>query len=184
MILEKFSLKGKSGIVTGGGSGIGKGIATGLIQAGAEVIIAGRNIDKLQRTKEELGRDGGRVVPLPPPRRGLLPPPQRSLAGSPAPPPAGGDAGRHLHHCRRGHRRGLQPGADPQCGRAPSGWEKFTSFTEISDETGRNLPRRRPYMLRRLRVGAAARRRFRPAPRSSRFAASARRRRSRSSPRL
>ena len=62
MILEKFNLKGKSGIVTGGGSGIGKGIAKGLVQAGAEVIISGRDMDKLQRTEEELGRGGGRIV--------------------------------------------------------------------------------------------------------------------------
>jgi NAD(P)-dependent dehydrogenase (short-subunit alcohol dehydrogenase family) len=30
MALEKYSLKGKSGIVTGGGSGIGRAIATGV----------------------------------------------------------------------------------------------------------------------------------------------------------
>jgi 2-deoxy-D-gluconate 3-dehydrogenase len=64
MVLEKFSLTGKSGIVTGGGSGIGRGIATGLVQAGAEVIIAGRNMERLKKTAEELGRDGGRVVPV------------------------------------------------------------------------------------------------------------------------
>jgi 2-deoxy-D-gluconate 3-dehydrogenase len=64
MILEKFNLKGRSGIVTGGGSGIGKGIATGLVQAGAEVIISGRNMERLKKTAEELGRDGGRVVPV------------------------------------------------------------------------------------------------------------------------
>jgi 2-deoxy-D-gluconate 3-dehydrogenase len=64
MILEKFSLKGKSGIVTGGGSGIGKGMATGLVQAGAEVVISGRNLKKLESAAEELRQYGGPVIPL------------------------------------------------------------------------------------------------------------------------
>ena len=63
MILEKFSLKGKSGIVTGAGSGIGKGIATGLVQAGAELVIAGRNLEKLEGAAEEMRQFGGPVIP-------------------------------------------------------------------------------------------------------------------------
>ena len=64
MILEKFSLKGKSGIVTGGGSGIGKGIATGLVQAGAEIVIAGRRREKLEETAREIRQFGGPVIPV------------------------------------------------------------------------------------------------------------------------
>lgn len=64
MTLEKFSLKGKSGIVTGGGSGIGKAIATGLAQAGAEIVIVGRNRERLERTAGEIGKLGGKVVPF------------------------------------------------------------------------------------------------------------------------
>jgi 2-deoxy-D-gluconate 3-dehydrogenase len=64
MILEKFSLKGKSGIVTGGGSGIGRAIATGLVQAGAEIVIAGRNKEKLEKTVREIKKFGGPVVPV------------------------------------------------------------------------------------------------------------------------
>jgi len=64
MILEKFSLEGKSGIVTGGGSGIGKGIAIGLVQAGAEVVIAGRNKERLEKAKTEIAQFGGPVVPV------------------------------------------------------------------------------------------------------------------------
>ncbi len=62
MILEKFSLKGKSGIVTGGGSGIGKGIATGLVQAGAEIVIAGRRRERLEETAREIRQYGGPVI--------------------------------------------------------------------------------------------------------------------------
>ena len=64
MGLEKFSLKGKSGIVTGGGSGIGKGIAKGLVEAGAELVIAGRNKKKLEETARELQSLGGPVISL------------------------------------------------------------------------------------------------------------------------
>jgi len=65
MILEKFSLKGKSGIVTGGGTGLGKGMATGLVQAGAEILIVGRRKDVLEKTAKELRQFGGPVVPFP-----------------------------------------------------------------------------------------------------------------------
>jgi len=64
MILEKFSLKGKSGIVTGGGSGIGKAIAKGLVQAGAEIVIAGRNKARLETVSEELKKFGGPIIPI------------------------------------------------------------------------------------------------------------------------
>ena len=64
MILEKFSLKGKSGIVTGGGSGIGKAIAKGLVQAGAEVVITGRNKERLEKAADEIRPFGGPVIPV------------------------------------------------------------------------------------------------------------------------
>jgi 2-deoxy-D-gluconate 3-dehydrogenase len=64
MILEKFNLKGKSGIVTGGGTGLGKGMATGLVQAGAEILIVGRRKDVLEKTAKELRQFGGPVVPF------------------------------------------------------------------------------------------------------------------------
>ncbi|NIS61507.1 MAG: glucose 1-dehydrogenase [Proteobacteria bacterium] len=64
MILEKFSLEGKSGIVTGGGSGIGKGIASGLVQAGAEIVIAGRRRETLEGAAQEMRQFGGPVIPV------------------------------------------------------------------------------------------------------------------------
>ena len=62
--LEKFSLKGKSGIVTGGGSGIGKAIAKGVVQAGAEIVIAGRNRERLKKAAGEIEKFGGPVIAL------------------------------------------------------------------------------------------------------------------------
>ena len=65
MILEKFNLKGKNGIVTGGGTGLGKGMATGLVQAGAGVLIVGRRKDVLEKAAKELKQFGGPVIPFP-----------------------------------------------------------------------------------------------------------------------
>jgi NAD(P)-dependent dehydrogenase (short-subunit alcohol dehydrogenase family) len=63
MILDKFTLTGKSGIVTGAGSGIGLGMARGLTQAGAEVIITGRDPVKIARAAEDLNGAGkGRAL--------------------------------------------------------------------------------------------------------------------------
>ena len=64
MILDKFSLAGRSGIVTGAGSGIGQAIARGLSEAGADVVIAGRNLVKLENTVRECSDTGSRLVPV------------------------------------------------------------------------------------------------------------------------
>jgi len=48
MILNKFKLDGKCGLVTGAGSGIGRAMARGLAEAGAKVALAGRHMKKLE----------------------------------------------------------------------------------------------------------------------------------------
>lgn len=47
--------EGKRAIVTGGGSGYGRGIAAALVAAGAKVWITGRDGTKLARTAREIG---------------------------------------------------------------------------------------------------------------------------------
>ena len=51
-------LDGKVAIVTGGGSGIGKGIAKIFLAEGCSVVVAARNAERLNATAQELGQDG------------------------------------------------------------------------------------------------------------------------------
>lgn len=55
---DRFSLAGQYALVIGGTSGIGKAIATGMLQAGARVIVAGRQHDKLALAVKELAAHG------------------------------------------------------------------------------------------------------------------------------
>ncbi|HZC89075.1 MAG TPA: SDR family oxidoreductase [Mycobacterium sp.] len=50
----QLSFEGRTYLVTGGGSGIGKGVAAGLVAAGAAVMIVGRNPDRLAAAVEEI----------------------------------------------------------------------------------------------------------------------------------
>lgn len=53
---------GKTMIVTGGGSGIGRCTAHELAYLGADVVIIGRNPDKLATVVTEISEDGGKVT--------------------------------------------------------------------------------------------------------------------------
>ena len=48
-------LSGKNIVITGGSSGIGLAIAKKSIEAGAKVVITGRNEEKLKQTVSDLG---------------------------------------------------------------------------------------------------------------------------------
>ncbi|WGK64393.1 SDR family oxidoreductase [Croceiramulus getboli] len=64
-MLKDDALKGKSIVVTGGGSGLGKSMTEYFLKLGAQVAITSRNIDKLKATAQELEeKTRGRVVPL------------------------------------------------------------------------------------------------------------------------
>lgn len=62
MMLEGFDLSGRVAIVTGGGTGIGKEIARLLAQRGADLVLAARKAEALEKTAEELRTETGRAV--------------------------------------------------------------------------------------------------------------------------
>ena len=55
MSAKLFDLSGKVAIVTGGNGGIGLGMARGLAQSGAAVVLAGRNAAKNAAAAKEIG---------------------------------------------------------------------------------------------------------------------------------
>ena len=57
--MNLFDLTGKVAIVTGGNGGIGLGIAQGLAQAGAKIVVLGRNTEKSQMAAQWLQAQAG-----------------------------------------------------------------------------------------------------------------------------
>jgi len=62
-MLKDDALKGKTIVVTGGGSGLGKAMSTYFLQLGANVVITSRNLEKLRNTAAEMENlTGGKVL--------------------------------------------------------------------------------------------------------------------------
>ena len=61
-ILDSFRLDGKVAIVTGASSGLGVAFATGLAEAGADVAICARRIERLEETRRAVEALGRRCV--------------------------------------------------------------------------------------------------------------------------
>ena len=58
---KMFDLTGKRALVTGGSHGLGMAMAIGLGKAGAELIINGRSMKKLEEAAKEYAREGLKV---------------------------------------------------------------------------------------------------------------------------
>ena len=62
MILDSFSLKGKNALVTGSRTGLGAGMAIGLAQAGANVVVHGPIEDGIEEVCAAVRAAGGKAV--------------------------------------------------------------------------------------------------------------------------
>lgn len=58
-VLDKFKLENKVAIVTGGASGLGKAMGKALAEAGANLVIAGMNLEVGQQTAKEFEEETG-----------------------------------------------------------------------------------------------------------------------------
>jgi 2-deoxy-D-gluconate 3-dehydrogenase len=61
-LIEKFSLKHKTAIVTGGNRGLGRTIALALAEAGADIVIVGRNEERNQQVVNEIAKLGTKSI--------------------------------------------------------------------------------------------------------------------------
>src|SRR6187551_1104536 len=62
-MLQPEAMKGKTIIVTGGGTGLGRSMGKYFLQLGAQLVITSRKLDVLQKTGRELEAEtGGKVL--------------------------------------------------------------------------------------------------------------------------
>lgn len=62
VMLPPNTFKGKVAFITGGGTGLGKGMTTALSRLGAECVISSRKLDVLKETAAEISRETGNKV--------------------------------------------------------------------------------------------------------------------------
>lgn len=63
-ILDGFKLDGQVAVVTGAGRGIGEGIALGLAEAGADVVVAARRTQEIEAVAEKIRATGRRAMAI------------------------------------------------------------------------------------------------------------------------
>lgn len=64
-VMERFRLDGRTAVVTGGSRGLGRAMAQGLAEAGANLVLIGREADALEVARKELEACGVWVGAVP-----------------------------------------------------------------------------------------------------------------------
>jgi NAD(P)-dependent dehydrogenase (short-subunit alcohol dehydrogenase family) len=64
-LLDRFRVDGKVAIVTGASSGLGVAFAEGLAEAGADVVICARRVDRLEQVRDRILAQGHRCIAIP-----------------------------------------------------------------------------------------------------------------------
>jgi NAD(P)-dependent dehydrogenase (short-subunit alcohol dehydrogenase family) len=64
-VSSRFNLEGRVAVITGGGTGIGRGAALVLAEHGADVVLAGRRPEPLESTAKEIQALGRRALAVP-----------------------------------------------------------------------------------------------------------------------
>ncbi|MSQ25103.1 MAG: SDR family oxidoreductase [Dehalococcoidia bacterium] len=62
--LPEFSIAGKTAVITGASQGLGRGIAQVFAEAGVDLCIAARSLDKLTQAAADLRRHGHKCIPV------------------------------------------------------------------------------------------------------------------------
>ena len=60
-----FDLAGETAIITGGGTGIGRQLALALAANGANIVVAGRDSERLSGVASEIAATGGKAIAVP-----------------------------------------------------------------------------------------------------------------------
>lgn len=63
-VLDWFRLNGKRLMITGGSRGLGREMALAIADAGADVILVGREVDSLEKTADSIRKLGRMATPL------------------------------------------------------------------------------------------------------------------------
>ncbi len=65
-VLDQYRLDGQVAVVTGGGRGLGEGIAHALSDAGAAVVVAARRGAEVEKVAADIRAKGGQALAVPP----------------------------------------------------------------------------------------------------------------------
>ncbi len=64
MTIPSLSAAGKVAVVTGASKGLGRAMALGFAEAGADVVVASRKLEQCQQVADEVGAQGGQALPV------------------------------------------------------------------------------------------------------------------------